>query len=75
MYSDMYAKVLSEDMGQSRPSAEAFLEQSRKVIPTVRDAVFQELYDSNGWARTTPRIVRGLENCALQKKIEESGVL
>lgn len=62
-------------MGQSSSSAEAVSGQSRKVKPTVTDAVFQDQYGTNGWARTTSGIVRSLENCALQKETEAPDVL
>lgn len=70
-YSNVHAKMLPEDKGPSGPSAKALSEQSRKVIPTVMDAVLEKQYGSSGWAKATPWFIRDLENCFLQKKIEE----
>lgn len=71
MYFNIYAKMLPEDKGQSGPSAKALSEQSRKVWPTVMDAVLEKQYGSSWWPKTTSRIIRDLGNCVLQKKIEE----
>lgn len=70
MYFNVHAKMLPEDKGKSGHSAKALSEQSRKVLPTIMDAVLEKQCGSSGWAKTTSRIIRDLENCVLQK-IEE----
>lgn len=64
-----------EDKGQRCPSAEALSEQSRKVLPTVMDAVLERQMVQVGRPRQHQELSEILKTVFCKRRLKNTGVL